>query len=63
VLSDLRVARLAPGTALDSKELYYVRVRSDVSLNGENSWVARMAGDAAETPWVQSTLLTPNRTQ
>ena len=63
VLSDLRVSRLAPHTALDSKELYYVRVRSDVSLNGVNSWVARMAGDAAETPWVQSTLLTPTRTQ
>jgi hypothetical protein len=63
VLSDLRVSRLAPSTALDSKELYYVRVRSDVSLNGENSWVARWAGDAAETPWVQSTLLTPNRSQ
>jgi hypothetical protein len=63
VLSDLRVSRLAPGTALDSKELYYVRVRSDVSLNGENSWVSRMAGDAAETPWVQSTLLTPTRSQ
>ena len=58
VLSDLRVSRLAPSTALDTRELYYVRVRSDVSLNGENSWVARMAGDAAETPWVQSTLLT-----
>jgi hypothetical protein len=63
VLSDLRVARLAPGAALDSKELYYVRVRSDVSLNGDNSFASRMAGDAAETPWVQSTLLTPNRSQ
>lgn len=63
VLSDLRVARLAPGAALDSKELYYVRVRSDVSLNGDNSFASRMAGDAAETPWVQSTLLTPIRSQ
>ena len=63
VLSDLRVARLAPGAALDSKELYYVRVRSDVSLNGDNSFASRMAGDAAETPWVQSTLLTPTRSQ
>jgi Domain of unknown function (DUF4390) len=63
VLSDLRVSRLAPGTALDSRELYYVRVRADVSLNGQNSWVARMAGDAAETPWIQSNLLTPSRTQ
>lgn len=63
VASDLRVARLAPGTALDSRELYYVRVRADVSLNGLNSWVARIAGDAAETPWIQSNLLTPSRSQ
>ena len=64
MLSDLRVVHAWPRrTALDTKELYYVRVRSDVSLNGVNSWVARMAGDAAETPWVQSTLLTPTRTQ
>ncbi|MBI2527217.1 MAG: DUF4390 domain-containing protein [Candidatus Rokubacteria bacterium] len=63
VLSDLRVARLAPASALDAQELYYVRVRADVSLGGVNSWVARMAGDAAETPWVQSSLLTVSRSQ
>ena len=63
VLSDLRVSHLAPSTALDGRELYYVRVRADVALNGQNSWVARMAGDAAETPWIQSNLLTPSRTQ
>jgi Domain of unknown function (DUF4390) len=63
VLSDLRLSRLAPGASLDSRELYYVRVRADVSLNGQNSWVARMAGDAAETPWIQSNLLTPSRSQ
>lgn len=63
VLSDLRVARLAPSSALDAQELYYVRVRADVSLGGVNSWVARIAGDAAETPWVQSSLLTVTRSQ
>lgn len=63
VVSDLRVAGLAPSSALDSRELYYVRVRADVSLNGQNSWVARVAGDAAETPWIQSNLLTPSRSQ
>lgn len=63
VVSDLRVSRLAPNTALDTRELYYVRVRADVALNGQNSWVARMAGDAAETPWIQSNLLTPSRAQ
>ena len=49
--------------ALDKQELYYVRVRSDVSLGGVNSWFARMTGEAEETPWVQSGLLTPVRNQ
>jgi hypothetical protein len=63
VISELRVPRLAPASSLELAELYYVRVRADVSLNGVNSWVARVAGDAAETSWVQSNLLTVNRTQ
>ena len=63
VASDLRVSRLVPVSSLDAQELYYVRVRADVSLGGVNSWVARIAGDAAETPWVQSSLLTVNRSQ
>ena len=63
VLSDLRLSKLAPGASLDGRELYYVRVRADVALNGQNSWVARMTGDAAETPWIQSNLLTPSRSQ
>ena len=53
----------APVAALDKQELYYVRVRSDVSLGGVNSWFARMTGEAEETPWVQSSLLTPVRSQ
>jgi hypothetical protein len=40
-----------------------VRVRADVSLNGVNSWVARFNGEAAETGWIQSPLLTPTRRQ
>ena len=63
VVSELRLGKLAPGASLDPTELFYVRVRADVSLNGQNSWVARVAGDAAETPWVQSNLLTPTRSQ
>jgi len=63
VASELRVSKLAPVTSLDPNELFYVRVRADVSLNGVNSWVARFAGDAAETPWTQSSLLTPLRAQ
>ena len=63
VASELRVSKLAPVASLDPGELFYVRVRADVSLNGVNSWVARIAGDAAETPWTQSSLLTPLRAQ
>jgi len=63
VISELRVGQLAPVAALDKQELYYVRVRSDVSLGGVNSWFARMTGEAEETPWVQSSLLTPMRSQ
>jgi hypothetical protein len=63
VISDLRVGRLAPVATLEPHELFYVRVRSDVSLGGVNSWLARMAGEAEETPWVQSSLLTPMRSQ
>jgi hypothetical protein len=63
VISELRVGQLAPVAALDKQGLYYVRVRSDVSLGGVNSWFARMTGEAEETPWVQSSLLTPVRSQ
>jgi hypothetical protein len=63
MISELRVGQLAPVVALDKQELYYVRVRSDVSLGGVNSWFARMTGEAEETPWVQSSLLTPVRNQ
>jgi hypothetical protein len=63
VFSEARVHNLAPATSLSRFELYYVRVRSDVSQGGVNSWIARFAGDAEETPWVQSSLLTLNRSQ
>jgi hypothetical protein len=63
VASDLRVSRLAPAPSLDPGELYYVRVRADASLGGVNTWLARATGDAAETEWVQSSLLTVTRSQ
>jgi hypothetical protein len=63
VVSELRAGKVAPDAALDPRELYFVRVRADVSLNGVNSWIARFSGEAAETGWVQSPLLTPTRRQ
>jgi hypothetical protein len=63
VASDLRVVRLFPGFQLDPRALYYVRVRAAASAGGLNTWVARLAGDAEETGWVRSPLLTPLRRQ
>ena len=58
VVSQVRVHNLAPAASLNARELYYVRVRSEVTLGGVNSWFARFTGEAEETPWVQSDLLT-----
>jgi hypothetical protein len=63
MISELRVGGLAPASSLHPKELYYVRVHSDVSLGGVNSWFSRVAGDAEETDWVRSNLLTVTRSQ
>jgi len=63
VVSELRVGKLAPDASLDPHELYFVRLRAAVSLNGVNTWLARYNGEAAETDWVQSPLLTPTRRQ
>jgi len=63
VISEFRVGKLAPAASLNPKELYYIRARSDVSLGGVNSWVARWGGDAEETDWVRSDLLTVTRSQ
>ncbi len=63
VVSEMRVGNLAAAASLSRRDLYYVRVRSDVSQGGVNSWFARFTGDAEETPWVQSSLLTVTRSQ
>jgi len=63
VVSEFRLGELAKASSLNPKDLYYVRVRSDVSLGGVNSWFARATGDAEETDWIRSDLLTSNRSQ
>lgn len=63
VLSDLRGVKLAPVSALSPRELFYVRVRAEVSLRGPNTFFARLFGQAEETPWVVSPLLTVTRRQ
>jgi hypothetical protein len=63
ILSEFRIGNLIPAASLDAKELYYVRVQSIVSLGGVNSWFARFTGDAEQTDWIRSSLLTLTRSQ
>lgn len=49
VLSEVRGAKLSPASALSSNDVIYVRVRAETALNGENTFVSRMAGTAEET--------------
>ena len=49
VLSELRGLKLQPAAALGPSEIIYVRVHAESALNGENSFVSRMAGTAEQT--------------
>ena len=49
VLSEVRGLKLTPATALDPAAVIYVRVSAESALNGENTFVARMAGTAEQT--------------
>jgi hypothetical protein len=63
VLSEFRIGSLIPAASLNARELYYVRVQSIVSLGGVNTWLARYTGEAEQTDWVRSNLLTLTRSQ
>jgi len=63
VASEIRGLKLGRSAVLNPGELYYVRVRADVSLGGVNTFLTRMTGEAEETDWIRSTLLTVTRTQ
>ena len=49
LLSDLRSLKLTPAGAMNAADVIYVRVHAEAALNGENSFVTRMAGTAEET--------------
>lgn len=49
VLSEVRGLKLSPAGDVDAAEVIYVRVRAHTALNGENSFVTRMAGTAEQT--------------
>jgi hypothetical protein len=49
VLSEVQGLKLGPASGLDAAEIFYVRVHADVALNGEYTFIARMAGTAEQT--------------
>jgi hypothetical protein len=49
VVSELHALKLTPAATLDPTGVIYVRVRAEVALNGENTFLARMAGTAEQT--------------
>ena len=49
VISEVRGVKLTPATAVDPKEILYVRVQAEAALNGEHTWVGRMSGTAEQT--------------
>ncbi|HEU4370201.1 MAG TPA: DUF4390 domain-containing protein [Methylomirabilota bacterium] len=49
VISEVRGLKLTPAAAVDPVEVIYVRVHAEAALNGENSFVTRMAGTAGQT--------------
>jgi hypothetical protein len=63
VLSDVRTLKLVPVSDLDARELFYVRARAEVSIGGPNTFFARLFGQAEETSWTLSPLLTITRRQ
>ena len=49
VFSELRALKLGPASALNPTEIFYIRVLAEAALNGENTFVTRMAGTAEQT--------------
>lgn len=49
VLSEVQGLKLGPASTLDPAEIFYVRVRAESALNGENTFIARMSGTAEQT--------------
>jgi hypothetical protein len=49
VLSEIRSVKMTPAASLDPAAVIYVRVNAVAALNGENTFVTRMAGTAEQT--------------
>ncbi len=62
MLAEARGVKLTPAAALDQDDVIYVRVRAEAALNGDNTFLTRMAGTAQETS-IQSEYRTMRRIQ
>ncbi len=67
VISEFRGLKLAPAVELNPRDLYFIRLRAEVSTGGGLSFFSRLfpfLGTAGEeTPWLESPLLTITRSQ
>lgn len=48
VISEVHSAKLAAASSLDPTGIIYVRLKAEVALNGENTWLTRWAGTAEQ---------------
>ena len=49
LFSEVRALKLGPAASLSPTEVFYIRVQAEAALNGENTFVTRMAGTAEQT--------------
>jgi hypothetical protein len=49
VFSEVRALKLGAAGTLNAAEIFYIRVQAEAALNGENTFVTRMAGTAEQT--------------
>jgi len=62
VLSEVRGTKMTPAADLDPGAVIYIRVRAEAALNGENTFLTRLAGTAEQTV-LQSDYRTLQRVQ
>jgi hypothetical protein len=62
VASEVRGTKVSPAADLDPGAVIYVRVRAEAALNGENTFLTRLAGTAEQTV-LQSDYRTLQRVQ
>ena len=49
VLSEVRETKMTPAADLDPGAVIYIRVQAETALNGENTFLTRLAGTAEQT--------------